>query len=41
MLGFLALSRGDDEAKDTYLGGLAATTAAVGLGEPSVAKFLP
>ena len=41
MLGFLALSRGDHQAANAHLGALAATTAAVGLGEPSVVKFLP
>ena len=41
MLGFLGLSLGDHQTTNTHLGGLAATAAAVGLGEPSVVKFLP
>jgi DNA-binding CsgD family transcriptional regulator len=41
VLGFLALSLGDHQAAHAHLGGLAEAIAAVGLGEPSVVKFLP
>jgi DNA-binding CsgD family transcriptional regulator len=41
VLGFIALSLDDHQATHAQLGGLAAATAAAGLGEPSVAKFLP
>jgi DNA-binding CsgD family transcriptional regulator len=41
VLGFIALSLGDAQAAHSHLGRLAEATAAVGLGEPSVVKFLP
>jgi len=41
VLGFLALSAGDHGAAHSHLGRLASASAAVGLGEPSVVKFLP
>ena len=41
VLGFIALSLDDDQAAHSHLGRLADATAAVGLGEPSVVKFLP
>jgi DNA-binding CsgD family transcriptional regulator len=41
VLGFVALSLGDHEATHAQLSTLAGATAAVGLGEPSVVKFLP
>jgi len=41
VLGFVALSLGDHEAAHAQLGPLAEATAAAGLGEPSVVKFLP
>ena len=41
VLGFLALSLGDHQATHACLGSLAEASAALGLGEPSVVKFLP
>jgi DNA-binding CsgD family transcriptional regulator/tetratricopeptide (TPR) repeat protein len=41
VLGFVALSLGDNQEADSHLRRLADATAAVGLGEPSVVKFLP
>jgi DNA-binding CsgD family transcriptional regulator/tetratricopeptide (TPR) repeat protein len=41
VLGFVALSLDDYQATHSYLGRLAKTAAATGLGEPSVLKFLP
>jgi DNA-binding CsgD family transcriptional regulator len=41
VLGFLALSLDDHQGAHSYLGRLAEANAAVGLGEPSVVKFLP
>ena len=41
VLGFLALSVDDHQAAHAHLERLARMTAAVGLGEPSVVKFLP
>jgi len=41
VLGFIALSLGDAQAAHSHLGSLAEATAAVGLGEPGVVKFLP
>jgi DNA-binding CsgD family transcriptional regulator len=41
VLGFVALSLDEYQAVHSHLGQLAATTAATGLGEPSVVKFLP
>lgn len=41
VLGFLALSLDDHQAVHSHLGRLAAAVGAVGLGEPSVVKFLP
>jgi DNA-binding CsgD family transcriptional regulator/tetratricopeptide (TPR) repeat protein len=41
VLGFVALSLDEYQAAHSHLGQLAATTAATGLGEPSVVKFLP
>jgi DNA-binding CsgD family transcriptional regulator len=41
VLGFLALSLDDYQTVHAHLGRLADTSAAVGLGEPSVVKFLP
>jgi DNA-binding CsgD family transcriptional regulator/tetratricopeptide (TPR) repeat protein len=41
VLGFAALSLGDHHAVHTHLSDLAERTAAMGLGEPSVVKFLP
>ena len=41
VLGFVALSLDDYQAAHSHLGRLAEATAAVGLGEPSVVKFLP
>ncbi len=41
VLGFVALSLEDYQAAHAHLGRLAEATAAVGLGEPSVVKFLP
>lgn len=41
LLGFAALSQGDYQATHSHLGRLAEVTAGIGLGEPSVVKFLP
>ena len=41
VLGFVALSLDDHQAAHSHLGRLAEATAAFGLGEPSVVKFLP
>jgi DNA-binding CsgD family transcriptional regulator len=41
VLGFIALSLDDYEAAVSHLGRLADATAALGLGEPGVVKFLP
>jgi tetratricopeptide (TPR) repeat protein len=41
ILGFVALSLDDHQAAHSHLGRLASTLAALGLGEPSVVKFLP
>jgi DNA-binding CsgD family transcriptional regulator/tetratricopeptide (TPR) repeat protein len=41
VLGFLALSLDDNQGAHSHLGRLAETATSVGLGEPSVAKFLP
>jgi DNA-binding CsgD family transcriptional regulator len=41
VLGFIALSLGDAHTVHSHLGSLAEATAAVGLGEPGVVKFLP
>ncbi len=41
VLGFVALSLDEYHAVHSHLGQLAAATAATGLGEPSVVKFLP
>ena len=41
VLGFAALSLDDHEAVHSHLGRVAEATAAFGLGEPSVVKFLP
>jgi DNA-binding CsgD family transcriptional regulator len=41
LLGFLALSLDDYQGTHAHLGRLAETSAAVGLAEPSVVKFLP
>ena len=41
VLGFVALSLDEYQAVHSHLGQLAAATAATGLGEPSVVKFLP
>jgi DNA-binding CsgD family transcriptional regulator len=41
VLGFVALSLDDHQAAHAHLGRLAEATAALGLGEPSVVKFLP
>jgi DNA-binding CsgD family transcriptional regulator len=41
VLGFIALSAGDNQAAHDHLERVARMTAAVGLGEPSVVKFLP
>jgi DNA-binding CsgD family transcriptional regulator len=41
VLGFIALSLGDCRAADAHLRRLAEATAAFGLGEPGVVKFLP
>jgi DNA-binding CsgD family transcriptional regulator/tetratricopeptide (TPR) repeat protein len=41
VLGFIALSLDDHQATHAHLGRLADATAATGLGEPSVVKFLP
>lgn len=41
VLGFVALSLGDHQAAHDHLGRIATASAAVGLGEPSVIKFLP
>jgi DNA-binding CsgD family transcriptional regulator/tetratricopeptide (TPR) repeat protein len=41
VLGFVAISLDDHQAAHTHLGPLAAASAAVGLGEPGVVKFLP
>jgi DNA-binding CsgD family transcriptional regulator len=41
VLGFVALSLDNHQGAHAYLGGLTKATAAVGLGEPSVVKFLP
>jgi DNA-binding CsgD family transcriptional regulator/tetratricopeptide (TPR) repeat protein len=41
VLGFVALSLDDHQATHSHLGRLADATAAVGLAEPSVVKFLP
>jgi DNA-binding CsgD family transcriptional regulator len=41
VLGFIATSIGDPQAVHSHLGHLAEVASAVGLGEPSVVKFLP
>jgi DNA-binding CsgD family transcriptional regulator/tetratricopeptide (TPR) repeat protein len=41
VLGFLAVSTDDHQAAHAHLGHLAEVTATLGLGEPSVVKFLP
>ena len=41
VLGFIALSLDDAQAAHSHLGRLAEAASAVGLGEPSVVKFLP
>jgi len=41
VLGFVALSLGDYRAAHSHLGGLGEATAAMGLGEPGMVKFLP
>ena len=41
VLGFVALSLDDHQAAHDHLGRIATASAAVGLGEPSVIKFLP
>ena len=41
VLGFIALSLDDHQAAHSHLGRLAEANAAVGLGEPSVVKYLP
>lgn len=41
VLGFLALSLDDHQGAHSHLGRLAVASSAVGLGEPSVVKFLP
>lgn len=41
VLGFVALSLGDYQGAHSHLGPLAGETAALGLGEPGVVKFLP
>jgi DNA-binding CsgD family transcriptional regulator/tetratricopeptide (TPR) repeat protein len=41
VLGFIAMSLDDARAAHSYLGHLAEAASAVGLGEPSVVKFLP
>jgi tetratricopeptide (TPR) repeat protein len=41
VLGFVALSLDDHQAAHSHLGRIATASAAVGLGEPSVIKFLP
>lgn len=41
VLGFLALSLDDNQGAHSHLGRLSGMTTSVGLGEPSVARFLP
>jgi DNA-binding CsgD family transcriptional regulator len=41
VLGFIALSLGDHQAAHSHLGPLTRATAALGLGEPGVVRFLP